>query len=198
MQKNSSFRSQYSLSNSKKIIEQIITEERNQELYLKTINYLNDSHLSLQIEELVYSIPKLDKKNKVMVPRPLNTFIIYRRIFQAKFIQTHGRKTASKVGHISKMASMGWKQEKEDIKNIYAFMASLSIKVHKKVYPYYAYKPRKYKIKPSVGTFCPRNSHNNSLSLNETNLLPLSTLEPTFDIDITKYDKIVLKKLIFN
>src|SRR2546430_9508595 len=71
------------------------------------------------------------------VPRPQNEFILYRRNLQKRI----GR--FDNFGKFSKLASMLWNKEPNEIKNIFKILSKHAQDIHNLLYPNYRYKPRK-------------------------------------------------------
>jgi hypothetical protein len=78
------------------------------------------------------------------IPRPQNSFVIYRRNLQAKMALAHNANTTfEKLEKISRIAGKKWKSETKDVRELYAFIADCAKKVHGKIFPGYVYNPRK-------------------------------------------------------
>ncbi|KXN67256.1 sequence-specific DNA-binding high mobility group box protein mat-Mc, partial [Conidiobolus coronatus NRRL 28638] len=79
-------------------------------------------------------------KKKNHIPRPKNSFMIYRQEKQyeaAKHIEGSNNKD------ISKLVGKWWNNETEEVKAYYRKKAEEAKKVHSKLYPNYRYCPKK-------------------------------------------------------
>jgi hypothetical protein len=96
--------------------------------------------ISLPIEKLI--CPK-KKSRKGNIPRPQNSFVIYRRDFMSKVKLNYGHEISSNLPFVSTKAAKWWSSESSEVKNTYQIIADLARKVHVKVYPDYVFKPKK-------------------------------------------------------
>ncbi|CAB4495947.1 uncharacterized protein OCT59_021570 [Rhizophagus irregularis] len=116
------------------IIEQVLSE-LDPTAYSKILR-----QVSLPIEKLI--CPK-KKSRKGNIPRPQNSFVIYRRDFMAKVKLNYGHEISSNLPFVSTKAAKWWSSENSEVKNTYQIIADLARKVHIRVYPNYVFKPKK-------------------------------------------------------
>ncbi|CAG8448111.1 14472_t:CDS:1 [Dentiscutata erythropus] len=89
------------------------------------------------------------RRNRDTPPRPLNSFMIYRREFQKKIKEQNPNILLSELSRISKSAADQWANEPQNVKQIYAEKARFEKEQHMKLYPNYVYCPRRpTKTKP--------------------------------------------------
>ncbi|KXS15771.1 hypothetical protein M427DRAFT_98607 [Gonapodya prolifera JEL478] len=94
------------------------------------------------------------------VPRPPNSFILYRREASRAIISEHlERGEAISNIKVSKLVGERWANESREVKQKYAKMALECRKKHMELYPGYKYTPRKQKPRR-----CKR-EHNEVMSL---------------------------------
>ncbi|RKP25010.1 high mobility group box domain-containing protein, partial [Syncephalis pseudoplumigaleata] len=72
-------------------------------------------------------------------PRPLNSFMTYRRDKHAQVMREQGSRCNNK--YISKIIAEMWKREPAHVKEYYKKKADLGLEQHKKLYPDYKYRP---------------------------------------------------------
>ncbi|PKC15248.1 hypothetical protein RhiirA5_260177, partial [Rhizophagus irregularis] len=72
-------------------------------------------------------------------PRPQNSYIIYRRNYQARLALSD--EPNATLNKISKITSSNWKNESLDTKKIFDILAECAKKVHKCIFPNYVYNP---------------------------------------------------------
>ncbi|GES96806.1 high mobility group box domain-containing protein [Rhizophagus clarus] len=153
--------------------------------------------ISLPIESLI--CPK-KRSRKGNIPRPQNSFVIYRRDFMAKVKSKYGHELSSNLPFVSTKAAKWWSSENSEVKNTYQIIADLARKVHIRIYPDYVFKPKKrankYPIKdlffeniPSqlqVNQSTPPSNSNN----NENYSQPLPSINHLLSIaDDNNYDR---------
>ena len=83
------------------------------------------------------------RRNRDTPPRPLNSFMIYRRDFQQKIKEQHPNILLSELSRISKSAAARWANEPQSVKQQYAEKAKREKELHMKMYPNYVYCPRR-------------------------------------------------------
>ncbi|CAG8453342.1 9980_t:CDS:1 [Acaulospora morrowiae] len=89
------------------------------------------------------------RRNRDTPPRPLNSFMIYRREYQKMIKEQNPNILLSELSRISKSAADKWANEPPSIKQIYAEKARAEKEQHMKLYPNYVYCPRRpTKTKP--------------------------------------------------
>ncbi|KAM0260916.1 hypothetical protein ACHAQJ_002536 [Trichoderma viride] len=82
------------------------------------------------------------------VPRPRNSWILYRQFFSGEFIKTYPGITASEL---SSLISAKWKNEPPHEKNFWNYLAEQEERNHKQKYPDYKYRVRKSQAKKKRG-----------------------------------------------
>jgi len=83
------------------------------------------------------------RRNRDTPPRPLNSFMIYRREYQKKIKEQNPNILLSELSRISKSAADEWANEPQQVKQIYAEKARAEKERHMKLYPNYVYCPRR-------------------------------------------------------
>ncbi|KAG9295115.1 hypothetical protein G9A89_006096 [Geosiphon pyriformis] len=83
------------------------------------------------------------RRNRETPPRPLNSFMIYRREYQKRIKEEHPNILLSELSRISKSAADRWANESQQIKQLYAEKAKAEKEAHMKLYPNYVYSPRR-------------------------------------------------------
>ncbi|CAB4438637.1 unnamed protein product [Rhizophagus irregularis] len=83
------------------------------------------------------------RRNRDTPPRPLNSFMIYRREYQKKIKEQNPNILLSELSRISKSAADKWASEPQQVKQIYAEKARAEKERHMKLYPNYVYCPRR-------------------------------------------------------
>jgi hypothetical protein len=100
---------------------------------------------SLTIKELIQkydTIKKDNDKKRKRIPRPMNSFILYRRDKNTEFINKGIKMDNSEL---SKTLGKMWREEPEEIREYYQKLSREASKQHKRMYPNYRYKPRKHR-----------------------------------------------------
>ncbi|CAG8570372.1 15467_t:CDS:1 [Racocetra fulgida] len=111
-------------------------------------NYFNEETITkiqqntvIPLYELVTPIENL-RTHKI--PRPQNSFVIYRRNIQAKIASSFASDNSiGKLDNVSKFAGKQWKKESKEIRELYSLIADCAKKVHDFLYPGYVYHPRR-------------------------------------------------------
>lgn len=117
------------------IVDQIISETINEATQIKI-----KKHTTLPLPELI--TPSVNVRT-VKNPRPQNSFVIYRRNVQAEIAKEKGTNAAGRLDYVSKFAAKKWKQESQEVKDLYGFLAACAKKVHDYMYPGYVYQPKR-------------------------------------------------------
>lgn len=80
------------------------------------------------------------RRAKNAIPRPKNSFMVYRQEKQAEIIQHHGRINNTTI---SEIAGFMWRAEDEEVKKAYREKAEHGKREHRRLYPDYKYSPKK-------------------------------------------------------
>ncbi|CAG8468773.1 6634_t:CDS:2 [Ambispora leptoticha] len=83
------------------------------------------------------------RRNRETPPRPLNSFMIYRREYQKRIKEENPNILLSELSRISKSAADRWANESQQVKQLYAEKAKAEKEAHMKLYPNYVYCPRR-------------------------------------------------------
>ena len=122
-------------SSKNEIVDQIISETIDDATQIKI-----KKHTTLPLPELI--TPSVNVRT-VKNPRPQNSFVIYRRNVQAEIAKEKGTTAAGRLDYVSKFAAKKWKQESQEVKDLYGFLAACAKKVHDYMYPGYVYQPKR-------------------------------------------------------
>ncbi|RIA94040.1 hypothetical protein C1645_760975 [Glomus cerebriforme] len=122
-------------SSKNEIVEQIISDTIDEATQIKI-----KKHTTLPLPELI--TPSVNVRT-VKNPRPQNSFVIYRRNVQAEIAKEKGTTAAGRLDFVSKFAAKKWKQESQEVKELYGFLAACAKKVHDYMYPGYVYQPKR-------------------------------------------------------
>jgi hypothetical protein len=112
-------------------------------------SYIDDATL-LKIKQnttlsLYDLLTPLENHRTSKIPRPQNSFVIYRRNLQAKMaLSQTANSSFDRLDKISKVAGDKWKNETKEIKELFAFLADCAKKVHGCIFPGYVYNPKRY------------------------------------------------------
>ncbi|CAG8678483.1 8118_t:CDS:1, partial [Scutellospora calospora] len=118
------------------MIENIIDNYFNEETLIKI-----QQNSVIPLYELVTPIENIRTQK---IPRPQNSFVIYRRNIQAQIASSIASDNSiGKLDNVSKYAGKQWKKESKDIKELYGLIADCAKKVHDFLYPGYVYHPRR-------------------------------------------------------
>ncbi|RGB25237.1 hypothetical protein C1646_724306 [Rhizophagus diaphanus] len=163
-------------------------------------------HTTLSLYDL---LTPLENHRTSKIPRPQNSFVIYRRNLQAKMALSQAANSSfDRLDKISKVAGNKWKNETKEIKELFAFLADCAKKVHNCIFPGYVYNPKRYPtIKIPMKSPSPLSNDNpyvqqtssyittnyNSFTSSQLNNLPL-TLEITPNF-MNSYDDKICKIL---
>ncbi|KAF0496957.1 MATA-HMG [Gigaspora margarita] len=108
---------------------------------LHTVPYM----LSINIDDLTYpsrTSRRSKKTNKP--PRPQNSFLLFRRDFEAKYRLLHkNEKIYSKT--ISTLAAASWNQQPPFVRYFFKKLECYALNKHQLMYPQYRYRPNKKK-----------------------------------------------------
>jgi hypothetical protein len=124
------------------INEQLFSTNNIDDQYLNTNNNNQTVMMSTQQQPLSQRVTKR-RRNRDTPPRPLNSFMIYRREYQKKIKEQHPNILLSELSRISKSAADEWAQEPQHVKQKYAEKARVEKERHMKLYPNYVYCPRR-------------------------------------------------------
>ncbi|CAG8438865.1 8526_t:CDS:1 [Funneliformis mosseae] len=84
----------------------------------------------------------IENHRTLKIPRPQNSFVIYRRNLQAKMAICQAT-SLERLDKISKIAGTRWKDEPKEVKDLFTLIADCAKKVHSRIYPGYVYNPRR-------------------------------------------------------
>ncbi|CAG8629775.1 11354_t:CDS:1, partial [Ambispora gerdemannii] len=93
--------------------------------------------LTLTIEELTKPAKKIRNKP----PRPQNSWIIFRKDFEAN-IRLRSPGVKQKVKNTANECSLKWKLQSSEVKNLFKILEKIACENHKRIYPNYKYKPK--------------------------------------------------------
>lgn len=131
-------------------------QKRNKRVRDKHIEYKIDEPLSIMTED--YDIPVEDmmawvnrpdeerweevrSKHKNKVPRPMNSFMLYRRAYKERIKRWGAQGDNNQL--ISSVAGISWNLEPRELKEFYAKIADIERKNHSKAFPDYKFTPNK-------------------------------------------------------
>ncbi|RIA81943.1 hypothetical protein C1645_809841 [Glomus cerebriforme] len=153
------------------IIEQVLSE----------VDPLTREKISKQILVPIEKLLCPKKKSRSgNIPRPQNSFVIYRRDFMTKLESDCGHEVSSDLSFVSKKASKWWASESPEVKNIYQIIADLARKVHNRTYPEYVFQPKKRRATKYMLNDCyssPQQNQNTSISPSPSQLIS-SAIQP--------------------
>ncbi|CAB4409955.1 unnamed protein product [Rhizophagus irregularis] len=163
-------------SSKNEIVEQIISETIDEATQIKI-----KKHTTLPLPELI--TPSVNVRT-VKNPRPQNSFVIYRRNVQAEIAKEKGTTAAGRLDYVSKFAAKKWKQETQEVKELYGFLAACAKKVHDFMYPGYVYQPKRQATtnepmimvhEPGIGGYKLRPSPMSTMSTLQTTIPTMPT-----------------------
>src|SRR4051812_34791620 len=99
------------------------------------------------------------------VPRPQNSYIIYRRDFQAKLSLSDTSNSNATLDKVSKISSNTWKKEPREVKKFFVLLAECAKEVHKCIFPDYVYNPKKHAATSIPMLFKDKRNDNNPLRI---------------------------------
>ncbi|CAG8750273.1 7151_t:CDS:1, partial [Gigaspora rosea] len=102
-----------------------------------TLEKINET-IALPIDQLI--APSINRRGR-QIPRPQNSFILYRRNLNA--VTNNRNDVKSEFNFISKEASINWSKESNEAKQLYELLADYTKQVHNLLYPDYSYKPKR-------------------------------------------------------
>ncbi|CAG8525935.1 8442_t:CDS:2 [Diversispora eburnea] len=129
-----------------------------------------DSTIFLPLYDLIMPTHKPRRKK---APRSQNSFVIFRKNFQAKITHEKGPEYSAQLKIISKHAKVIWHSLDIEKKSIYGKIANIANKVHKTIWPNYSYQPNRKDYQRTAINFptSPSNSFNsNEAKLSEYNI----------------------------
>ncbi|CAG8445058.1 17544_t:CDS:1 [Acaulospora colombiana] len=77
------------------------------------------------------------------IPRPQNSFVIYRRNVQVQLAAEGNKMSNRKLDTVSKIAGKRWQEEPNEVKELFGLISECAKKVHNFLYPDYVYHPRR-------------------------------------------------------
>ncbi|CAI2164699.1 20026_t:CDS:1 [Funneliformis geosporum] len=84
----------------------------------------------------------IENNRTLKVPRPQNSFVIYRRNLQAKMAISQTT-CLERLDKVSKIAGTNWKVEPKEVRDLFTLIADCAKKVHSRIYPGYVYNPKR-------------------------------------------------------
>ncbi|OJT04363.1 Mating-type M-specific polypeptide Mc [Trametes pubescens] len=87
------------------------------------------------------SAPTAAKSKAKKIPRPENSFILYRKDRALSYKEEHPELFPMKIGPLSKIIGLLWKEEPADVRLGYENLAAVKLAEHKVMYPGYKYHP---------------------------------------------------------
>ncbi|CAG8479688.1 1627_t:CDS:2 [Ambispora gerdemannii] len=99
--------------------------------------------LTLTIEELTKPAKKI-RNNCDKPPRPQNSWIIFRKDFEAN-IRLRSPGVKQKVKNTANECSLKWKLQSSEVKDFFKILEKMACENHKRIYPNYKYKPKNAK-----------------------------------------------------
>ncbi|CAG8655053.1 10865_t:CDS:1, partial [Ambispora gerdemannii] len=109
--------------------------------------YLTDNEIQILQQcsyQLTLSIDELTKstvKNRLNPPRPQNSWIIFRRDYEA-YLRLYDQHIKSKVKETAKECSLKWRKLSSEDKHFFKILEKIACENHKRRYPNYKYKPK--------------------------------------------------------
>ncbi|KAL6836225.1 MAT1-1-3 [Trichoderma sp. SZMC 28015] len=105
-------------------------------------------HFLCDKSEPKLNLPSNDQHEAKRIPRPRNSWILYRQFFSAEFTKCYPGITASEL---STLISAKWKSEPPHEKKFWNDLAEQEKRNHKQKYPDYKYRVRKPQAKKKQG-----------------------------------------------
>ncbi|RIB21084.1 hypothetical protein C2G38_2177559 [Gigaspora rosea] len=104
---------------------------------------------SLNVDDLINpSKTSRRSKNNNNPPRPQNSFLLFRKDFEAKYRSLHkGEKIFAKK--VSSLAAENWKEQSPLVKWLFKQLEFEALNKHKEMFPQYRYRPNKKKQSPN-------------------------------------------------
>ncbi|CAG8822704.1 23339_t:CDS:1, partial [Gigaspora margarita] len=101
--------------------------------------------LTLNIDEIIYPSKNPYRSTKTdEPPRPQNSFLLFRKDFEAKHRSLHkGEKISSQK--ISSLAAERWNKQPPSVRLFFRKLEDKALEKHKEMYPNYRYQPNKKK-----------------------------------------------------
>ncbi|CAG8434552.1 6972_t:CDS:1 [Ambispora gerdemannii] len=100
--------------------------------------------LFLSVDKLISTTNSNEELSKD-IPRPLNSFMLFRRNFSAGIVEENKDRTF--VSKVSGKASKAWKEASPQVKGFFSALAEKAKLEHKIRYPAYKYNPKKKMIR---------------------------------------------------
>ena len=171
----------------------------------KVIKTINKETLKKIQQNIYLPLEKLLSPSKRQLnnpPRQQNKFIIYRKDRLAKIISESSKKNGNSSVQFSKTLANSWKNESEEIKNIFDHIFLISKQVHKQVYPNYIYQPKNFQRRNHEIEFCFYKFDDLRDDAIETEIGPEAGIITTMEIPMTNlmksYDEMTCKILLKN
>ncbi|CAG8788765.1 32148_t:CDS:1, partial [Racocetra persica] len=101
--------------------------------------------LTIDADELIYPSTNSRRSKKTNEPpRPQNSFLLFRKDFEAKYRSLHkGEKIIAKK--ISSLAAQRWSEQPPSVRIFFKQLEIKALKKHKEMFPNYRYQPNKKK-----------------------------------------------------
>ncbi|GBC03233.1 hypothetical protein RclHR1_05020010 [Rhizophagus clarus] len=99
--------------------------------------------LTLPLDDLVNSPPK----SNGTIPRPKNSFIIFRNDYSARIKTQSSNMTVAKI---SRIVSQAWKNQPASVLQFFEILSMVSYQRHRNMYPNYKYAPQKKEKNPQI------------------------------------------------
>ncbi|RIB18092.1 hypothetical protein C2G38_1911169, partial [Gigaspora rosea] len=77
-------------------------------------------------------------------PRPQNSFVLFRRDFEAKYRSQHKNETIFSK-EISSLAALSWNKQPPSVRFYFKQLENKALEKHKELFPHYRYRPNKKK-----------------------------------------------------
>ncbi|CAG8487373.1 12510_t:CDS:1 [Ambispora gerdemannii] len=137
--------------------------------------YLTDNEIQILHQcpyQLTLSIDKLTKsavEKRHNPPRPQNSWIIFRRDYEA-YLRCN-QNVKSKVKETAKTCSLKWRKLSSQVKHFFKILEKIAYENHKLTYPNYKYKPKNAKT----------SSHKKFIFREQKKYVSISPVELTFN-----------------
>jgi hypothetical protein len=106
-----------------------------------------EDYLTLSLYDLI--IPSENFRTG-KIPRPQNSFIIYRRNYQASLALSDTTNANATLDEVSKTSSNSWNKETQEVKKLFNLLAECAKEVHNFIYPNYVYNPSRKHAATSI------------------------------------------------
>ncbi|CAG8442613.1 1677_t:CDS:1 [Ambispora leptoticha] len=106
--------------------------------------------LFLSVEQLISPVMP-NKGTSKRIPRPLNSFMIFRRNFNAGIVAVgDSKRDRNFVAKVSSQASKAWGKASPRVKKFFSVLAEEAKLGHQRLFPEYQYSPKKKKPPSSL------------------------------------------------